>query len=58
MSKDPLVIYNIVLDNGEEFNIHQASTSFLEDLARSRYIGAVSSPAIFVEFILTEYLPA
>ncbi|KAI0685040.1 hypothetical protein C8T65DRAFT_592892 [Cerioporus squamosus] len=39
MSVTPLVLYHVFLDEGQSFNVHEASSATLTGMVRSRFIG-------------------
>ena len=41
MSVTPLILYQIYLDDGQEFNVHAQSSAILAGTVRSRFIGRV-----------------
>lgn len=48
MSITPLALYNVFLDDGQTFNVHQVSSASLTGMIRSRFIGRVSvSPSAY-----------
>lgn len=53
MNCDPMIIYNIFLDNEQSFNTHAASTHALEAFLRSRFIGQVFTIVLSSRAFLT-----